>query len=625
MQLSIFTDELGIDITRAVPVIKSWGLDTVDLRGRIYGKSFETLDAQQLQNLKKLLDDHGMQVGCLQSSLAKSHQPDAEVRKAEAEKLEGIIRAADALDCRRVRSFFFWQKYQEGQGSMAVQPDQLQKTADMFAPLADRAKEAELIFAFENCGTTPDEVFAMLDVLDMPEWGLAWDPHNDWGYEARKQDEDGYIRRLIARSTMLHIKARYAVEGLSDELIPYDRILEAFLARGLVGPVSVETHNPDRAVSNEEMSKRTVLAMQRAWPAAAQGGVVARKSGRGLQRPWHDDPVGFAVIGLGMGYNRAREMTETSGTRLVGVCDLIPERAQKAGGAFDVPHSTDLNRWLESDDVDVIMVMTETGNHGKVAMQALNAGKHVLTTKPMDANVENCNAMIQLAEDKGLLLGVDFDMRHATGFCALQRAVKEGHLGKLRAGNLQLKVQRTEDYFTHNNAWRGTRKLDGGGVLSNQSIHYVDQIAFTAGVPSKVRCNIWNQNHPYIEAEDLGTAVWLYDDGTVITYSATTSFPQATWYWQYELHGEKGAFFEAGGGPFETQTTRWFYDDAWRNTAPVDSEPEWFNSMDNFAAAIRDDAPLTVPGRDGRVSRAILDAMYKSSYEADGDWIEVQA
>ncbi|MDP6040949.1 MAG: TIM barrel protein, partial [Candidatus Latescibacteria bacterium] len=291
MQLSIFTDELGIDITRAVPVIKSWGLDTVDLRGRIYGKSFETLDAQQLQNLKKLLDDHGMQVGCLQSSLAKSHQPDAEVRKAEAEKLEGIIRAADALDCRRVRSFFFWQKYQEGQGSMAVQPDQLQKTADMFAPLADRAKEAELIFAFENCGTTPDEVFAMLDVLDMPEWGLAWDPHNDWGYEARKQDEDGYIRRLIARSTMLHIKARYAVEGLSDELIPYDRILEAFLARGLVGPVSVETHNPDRAVSNEEMSKRTVLAMQRAWPAAAQGGVVARKSGRGLQRPWHDDPV----------------------------------------------------------------------------------------------------------------------------------------------------------------------------------------------------------------------------------------------------------------------------------------------------------------------------------------------
>ena len=625
MQLSIFTDELGIDITKAVPIIKSWGLNTVDLRGRVFGKSFETLDVQQLLDLKKLLDDHEMTVGCLQSSLAKSHQPDADVRAAEAEKLEGIIRAADALDCRRVRSFFFWQKYEGREGALAVQPDQLQKTVDMFAPLAERAKEAELTFAFENCGTTPDEVFAMLDVLDMPEWGLAWDPHNDWGTDARKADEEGYIQRMISRSTMLHIKARYAVEGLTDELISYDRILEVFLGRGLVGPVSVETHNPDRSVSNEEMSKRTVMAMQKAWPAAAQGGVVARKSGRGLQRPWHDDPVGFAIIGLGMGFNRAREITETSGTRLIGVCDLDPERAQKGGGTFDVPHSTDMQRWLEHDDVDVVMVMTETGNHGKVAMEALNAGKHVLTTKPMDANVENCNAMIQLAEDKGLMLGVDFEMRHTPGFCALQKSVEEGHLGKLRGGNLQLRVQRTEDYFKHNNAWRGTRKLDGGGVLSNQSIHYVDQVAFSAGVPAKVRCNIWNQIHPYIEAEDLGSAVWMYEDGTVITYNATTSYPQATWYWQYELYGEKGVFFEAGGGPFETQTTKWYYDNAWRNQAPVEGEPEWFNSMDNFAAAVRDGVPLTATGRDGRVSRAILDAMYKSAHEAGGDWVDVQA
>jgi predicted dehydrogenase len=46
--------------------------------------------------------------------------------------------------------------------------------------------------------------------------------------------------------------------------------------------------------------------------------------------------------------------------------------------------------------------------------------------------------------------------------------------------------------------------------------------------------------------------------------------------------------------------------------------------MDNFAAAIRDGAPLTVTGRDGRISRAILDAMYKSSRENNGDWVTVQ-
>ncbi|HCK09077.1 MAG TPA: hypothetical protein DHW45_04325 [Candidatus Latescibacteria bacterium] len=625
MQLSIFTDELGMDITKAVPIIKSWGLDTVDLRGRVYGKSFETLDDGQLSDLKTLFDDHGLKVGCLQSSLAKSHQPGPEERAPEAEKLEGIIRAAGALDCRRVRSFYFWQKYSDGQGALARQPDQLQRTWDMFAPLAERAKEAGLILAFENCGTTTDEVFAMLQMMDMPEWGLAWDPHNNWGSEEWAADGDAYLQRMISGSIMLHIKARYAVEGLSDDLIPYERVLELFLNRGLDGPVSVETHNPDRSVSNEEMSKRTVLAMQRAWPTAAPGGVVTQKSGKGLKRPWHDDPVGFAVIGLGMGFNRARQLTETSGTRLIGVCDLIPELAQKAGGTFDVPQTTEMDRWLEDDNVDVIMVMTETGNHGKVAEKALDAGKHVLTTKPMDANVENCDAMIAKADEKGLLLGVDFEMRHTPGFCALQKVIRDGHLGKLRAGNLHLKVQREKPYFEHNNAWRGTREFDGGGVLSNQSIHYVDMVAFSAGIPSRVRSTVWNQNHPYIEAEDLGTAVWEYDDGHMLTYTATTCYPQSTWYFQYELHGEKGAYFEAGGGPFETQMTKWFYDGAWRTDAPVEDEPEWFNSMDNFAAVIRDGAELTAAGRDGRVSRAILDAMYESALEQDGGWVDVKA
>jgi UDP-N-acetyl-2-amino-2-deoxyglucuronate dehydrogenase len=623
MLLSIFADELGVDITKAVPTIKSWGLDTVDLRGRIYGKSFESLDAQQLVDLKKLLDDNGMKVACLQSSLAKSHQPDAEVRKAEAEKLEGIIRAADALECRRVRSFYFWQRYEGRQGALAAQPDQLQKTMDMFAPLADRAKEAGLTLAFENCGTTPDEVLAMLDLMDVPEWGLAWDPHNNWGSEEWKSGGDAYVQRMISHSTMLHIKARYAVEGLSEDLIPYDRILELFLNRGLDGPVSVETHNPDKQVTNDEMSKRTVLAMQRAWPTAAQGGVVARKSGHGLKRPWHDDPVGFAVVGLGMGFNRARQLTETSGTRLIGVCDLDAERAQKAGGTLDVPHTLEMDRWLDDDNVEVIMVMTETGNHGKVAERALNAGKHVISTKPMDANVANCDRMIALAEEKGLTLGVDLEMRHTPGFCALERALEGGQLGKLRGGNLHLKVQRTEEYFKNNNAWRGTRALDGGGVLSNQSIHYIDQVAFTAGVPARVRCSVFNQCHPYIEAEDLGSAVWEYADGHVITYNATTSFPQATWYYQYELHGEDGAFFEAAGGPFDMPTTKWYYDGAWRTDAPVDGEPEWFNSMDNFAAHIREGIPLTATGRDGRVSRVILDAMYESAYEHEGGWAEV--
>jgi hypothetical protein len=75
--LSIFTDELALDITKALPILQSWGLTHVDLRGRVFGRAAENLSPEQLADLKKLLDDHGMTVGCLQSSLAKVHLPDA--------------------------------------------------------------------------------------------------------------------------------------------------------------------------------------------------------------------------------------------------------------------------------------------------------------------------------------------------------------------------------------------------------------------------------------------------------------------------------------------------------------------------------------------------------------------
>ncbi len=121
MFLSIFTDELGKNVTEALPVIRSWGLERCDLRGRIFGKGCERLTGEELADLKKLLAEHGFAVGAFQSSLAKVHLPDAERQKAELEKLEGLIRAADALDCRLVRAFNYWQPPKEASGIRGTQ------------------------------------------------------------------------------------------------------------------------------------------------------------------------------------------------------------------------------------------------------------------------------------------------------------------------------------------------------------------------------------------------------------------------------------------------------------------------------------------------------------------------
>ena len=524
-----------------------------------------------------------------------------------------------------MRSFFFWQPPQELAGELAVRPDELQKVLDLFGPLAQRAQEAGLILAFENCGVTPDEVLTVVDALGVPGWGMAWDVHNGWDNDERRQDEDAYILRLVQRTKLVHVKARGAVKGLDAESIPYDKVLHVCHNAGIQGPISVETHNPDRSVSNVERSRQVVEVLKRAWPTAAPGGLFdTPKSAEGITRPWDDDPVGFAVVGLGMGHVRAKDITQTPGTRLIGVCDLIEERAQRTGEECDVPYTTDVREWLDDDRVEVVFVLTQTGRHAEVALQALEAGKHVLLTKPMEASLAACDHMIRLAEEKGLLLGVDFSRRFRTDVQTLKAAVARGQFGRLLSGNCSLKIQRTMEYFRSNGGWRGTRRWDGGGVLSNQAIHHIDEIAFTAGIPAKVRCSIWTQNHD-IEAEDLGTAVWLYDDGLAITFYATTSYPHSTWYLHYELEGTQGAYSHVAGGPFDSPWMRWYLDGAWSDKAPQVVESEWLNAMDNFAAALRGEAELICSGRDGRRTQAILDAMYRSAYETGGGWVGVEA
>jgi len=620
---SIFTDELALDIADALPILKSWGLEYVDLRGRVLGKAAEALPAERLGELRKLLDGAGMKVGCLESSLAKVHLPGPDRLRAEAEKLEGLLRAADALDCRLVRSFFFWQPPPELAGELAVRPDEQQKVLDAFGPLAERARAAGLILAFENCGTTPDEVFCVLEALGVANWGLAWDVHNHWDCDERRKDQRGFVIRMAQRARLLHVKARGAVAGVGEP-IDYDEVLQLCDSAGVAGPVSAETHNPDRAVSGVEMSRRVVEAIQRAWPTAAPGGLFdAPAAAEGVTRPWQDKPVGFAVVGLGMGHARSKQILTTPGTKLVGVSDLDEQRARRTAEDCGVPYTTDFREWLDNDEVEVVFVLTPTGRHAEVALPALAAGKHVLTTKPMEASLAACDEMIRQAASSGVLLGVDFGRRFSPDLLALKAAMATGRLGRLLSGNCSLKIQRTMEYFRSDGGWRGTRRWDGGGVLSNQTIHHIDELAFAVGIPAQVRCNLWTLSHD-IEAEDLASALWRYDDGAVITLTATTNYPQSTWYLHLELEGTEGAYRGAAGGPLERPQQRWFIDGAWSNRPPEAVEPPWLNSMDNFAAALRGDAELVCTGRDGRRTQAILDAMYRSAYDAGGDWVDVR-
>ena len=422
---------------------------------------------------------------------------------------------------------------------------------------------------------------------------------------------------------MLHIKAISILPELAGVKIDWPRILRGVAALQIVDiPVSVETHNPAGSpFTHVEATRLIYVSASASVPTAAPGSLEDAVSPRtGFERSYADNPVRFVMVGLGMGNFRCEQLTKTSGCELVGVVDTNGERAKTVGERFNVPWATDIQVFLNDPRVEVMYVVTPTGTHGEISIRCMRAGKHVLTTKPMDWCADACRTAIDEAKKCGVLFGVDFDLRHQNPLLSLVEANKRGYFGRVLSATAQVKILRTQKYYDENGAWRGTIRYDGGGAMSNQGIHEIDRLICILGMPKRVMGFIATQGH-VIEAEDLGCGIWQYDNGAVVNFYATTCYPVETWYSRVEIHGTAGAFIMEYGGA-NPKMERWLKDGKWVDTAPYPVEPEFSQGSDNFASAVRLGTPLSGSGEEGIKSRIVLDAMYKSA-GLNGAWVEI--
>lgn len=628
MYISIFSDEFYKDIYEVLPIIKEWGMTHVDFRGMVNGKPIENQTDEELYELKKALDSYGLKAGVIQSSLCKVHLPDKERQQQEMEKLEGIIRAAKILETPLVRSFFYWQHNQNDPacGELAMRPDALAQVLQMFAPIAKRAKEAGLILGFENCGVTPDEVICVLEALNVPEWGMAWDVSNMFELlpEAEGDCVD-YFTKALKYANMVHVKSRGvpAIPELNYKKVPWERVLAGVAVTGKNMPISVETHVPvESDLDKIETSKRVYDYIKKTIPASAPGDMKAALTPKlRFDRPYADNPVRMVVVGLGMGKNRCAQIADTCGIELYGVCDINEERAKAVGEMYNVPYSTDINTFLCDPKVEVMYIVTPTGTHCDIAMQCFEAGKHVLTTKPMDVTYEKCDEAIAMAKEKGLLFGVDFDLHFRGPLTELKNAVKGGFFGdKITSANITLNIRRTQEYYDENGKWRGTWAMDGGGAFSNQGIHEIDRLITILGIPDEVRATSAIQTFD-IESEDFGVTEWRYQNGCIARFAVTTSYIASSWYCRVEVYGDKGAYLNVSGGA-EGNHIYWYKDGKWSEESPFPYEREWQQGSDNFAYCLRTGDKLLVNAENGRTARYVLDKMYQS-IKNGGAWTPV--
>jgi len=142
--------------------------------------------------------------------------------------------------------------------------------------------------------------------------------------------------------------------------------------------------------------------------------------------------VKIAMIGVGaISGIYLKNITETfSELEIAGICDLIPERAQKASEQYGLKIYADMYAAFADPEVEIVLNLTRPYEHFAVSKAALEAGKHVYTEKPLGASYEEGLELTKLAKEKGLLIGGAPDTFLGAGIQTCRKLIDDGFIGK---------------------------------------------------------------------------------------------------------------------------------------------------------------------------------------------------
>ncbi len=254
----------------------------------------------------------------------------------------------------------------------------------------------------------------------------------------------------------------------------------------------------------------------------------------------------FALVGCGRIAKRHSELLalkQIKGAQLAAVCDLVGAKAQRIGDEFSVPFFTDMHQMMSLVKIDVVVVLTESGNHAEHVISLAQYGKHIIVEKPMALTLEDADAMIQACDNAGVKLFVVKQNRFNVPVLKLREALEQGRLGKLVLGTVRVRWCRPQSYYDQD-AWRGTWARDGG-VLTNQASHHVDLLEWMMGDVVSVFA-MSTTALAKIEAEDTAVVTLRFKNGALGVIEATTAARPTDLEGSLSILGEGGTV-EIGG------------------------------------------------------------------------------
>ena len=144
--------------------------------------------------------------------------------------------------------------------------------------------------------------------------------------------------------------------------------------------------------------------------------------------------IKVGVVGCGYwGPNLIRNFRSLPGCQLKTMCDVSADRLKHLKSLYpEVEGEMDYDRMLKESDLDAVAVATSVKYHHPMAKAALLAGKHTFIEKPMASSAAQCEELIAIAKEKGLILMIGHTFLYSPAVKKIKELVDRGDVGEVR-------------------------------------------------------------------------------------------------------------------------------------------------------------------------------------------------
>lgn len=217
---------------------------------------------------------------------------------------------------------------------------------------------------------------------------------------------------------------------------------------------------------------------------------------------------------------------------LYGLFDINQERAAQLAETYGCRVYDSYEALLADPEIDAVSVCVANHAHAQISIAAMKAGKHVLCEKPMAVTLEECEAMVQTAEETGRYLMIGQNQRLAKAHQKAKQLIAEGAIGKVLTFRTIFGHGGPETWSVDpgKNTWFFDKTKAAMGAMADLGIHKTDLIQYLTGkkiVETKAVLTTLDKrygNGELIGVDDNAICIYTLEDGVIGTMTASWTY-----------------------------------------------------------------------------------------------------